>query len=137
MRLEPLPLKLSTLRWIMIRIAWKRGSWTDRVFQILEIWLTLRRRVPPGNVSIIGLWSEMSRYAPRGRRDEKTFLEFCSSLPGGESFSEVIAQRILDEIERRKEVQIYGPGGTHLRLMDVSDVVARDFAGLLRFAIYR
>lgn len=79
----------------------------------------------------------MGRFASRGRRDEKTFLEFCQDLPGGESLAEVIAQRILDELDRRKGVQTYGPGGMHMRLMDVTDVVARNFAGLLRFAVFR
>lgn len=135
MKLEPLPLKLSTLRWVMIRLVWKRGSWVERVFHIPEIWLTVRKRIPPGIVTIAGLWSEMSRFAPSDRRDEKTFLEFCQDLPGGESLAEVIAQRILDELDRRKGVQTYGPGGMHLRLMDVTDVVAREFSGLMRFAM--
>ena len=56
-------------------------------------------------------------------------------MPGGESLSEVIAQRILDELDRRRGVRTYGPGGMHLRLMDVSDVVARDFSGLIRFQL--
>jgi hypothetical protein len=136
MKLEPLPLKLSTLRWIMIRLVWRRGSWVERVFHIPEIWLTVRKRIPPRIVTIAGLWSEMSRFSPSGGRDEKIFLEFCQALPGGESLSEVIAQRILDELDRRKSVRIYGPGGMHLRLMDVPDVVAREFSGLLRYAVW-
>jgi hypothetical protein len=135
MKLEPLPLKLSTLRWVMIRLVWKRGSWVERLFHIPEIWLTVRKRIPPGIVTIAGLWSEMSRFSPSDRRDEKIFLEFCQALPGGESLSEVIAQRILDELERRKGIQTYVPGGLRLRLMDVSNVVAREFSGLLRYVV--
>jgi hypothetical protein len=135
MKLEPLPLKLSTLRWVMIRLVWKRGSWVERVFHIPEIWLTLRKRIPPGIVTIAGLWSEMSRFSPSDRRNEKIFLEFCRALPGGESLSEVIAQRILDELDRRKAIRSYGSGGMHLRLMNVPDVVAREFSGLLTYSV--
>jgi hypothetical protein len=119
----------------MIRLVWKRGSWVERVFHIPEIWLTLRKRIPPGIATIAGLWSEMNRFAPSDRRNEKIFLEFCQALPGGESLSEVIAQRILDELERRRGIQTYVTGGVRLRLMDVSYVVARELSGLMRFSV--
>jgi hypothetical protein len=135
MKLEPLPLKLATLRWTMIRLVWRRGSWLERFFHIPEIWLTLRKRIRPGIVTIAGLWSEMSRFSPGDRRDEQIFLEFCQALPGGESLSEVIAQRILDELDRRKGLRTYVPGGLRLRLMDVSNVVAREFSGLLSYSV--
>jgi len=133
MRLEPPPLKLSTLRWIMIGIVWRDGTWVERLVHSPGILLTLRGRLPSGIVSIIGLWSEMSRYAPKGIRSEKTFLAFCRTLPGGEELAEVIAQRILDELNLRREFPPFSPDGTHLNLMSVCDVVARELSGVLRF----
>lgn len=133
MRLEPLPIKLSNLRWMMIRVVWRHSSWIERAFHIPEIWLTLHKRIHIGGVNIVGLWSEMSRFAPEGHRKEKFFLLFVEALPGGKALSELVAQRLLVEIDRRKGICAYGPNGSHFRLMEVCDVVAREFAGMLKF----
>jgi hypothetical protein len=135
MRLEPLPLKLSTLRWIMLSLVWRHGSWLERLFHIPEIWLTLHKRIQPGVVTIVGLWNEMDRFVPEGKRAEKVFLLFVQALPGGAALSEVVAQRLLSELDYRKSISAYGPNGSHFRLMNICDVVAREFSGLMRFAM--
>jgi hypothetical protein len=135
MKLEPLPLKLSTLRWIMVSLVWQHGTWIERLSHIPEIWLMLHKRIRPGVVTIVGLWSEMGRFVPEGKRAEKVFLLFVQALPGGMALSEVIAQRLLNELDHRKSISTYGHNGSHFRLMNVCDVVAREFSGLMRFAI--
>ncbi len=79
----------------------------------------------------------MSRFVPEGRRAEKFFLLFVQALPGGEALSEVVAQRLLSELDHRKGISTYGPNGSHFRLMNVCDVVAREISGLMRFQLLR
>jgi hypothetical protein len=77
----------------------------------------------------------MGRFVPEGKRAEKIFLLFVQALPGGSVLYEVIAQRLLDELDHRKGISAYGPDGSHFRLMGSPDVVAREFSGLMRYAI--
>jgi hypothetical protein len=77
----------------------------------------------------------MRRFVPKGKRAEKVFLLLVQSLPGGFALSEAVAQRLLYELDYRRGVSTYGPDGSHFHLMEVSDIVAREFSGLLRYAV--
>ncbi len=136
MKLEPFPLGRSALRWVMISLVLRHGSWLERLFHVPEICLTMNSRILVGPATIRDLWGEMGRFVPARCRTEKFFLMFVQSLLGGRQFSEVVAQSLLDELEYRKSICTYGRNGSHFRLMEVCDVVARKYSGLLRYRIF-
>jgi len=64
------------------------------------------------------------------------FFYFVEALPQGAELSEPIAQAILDEIELRKGINTLGlDGGMRVRLMTVSESVARRFSTLVVFEL--
>jgi len=135
MRIEPIPLRVGELRAIMIKIIWRHGSWLERLFHTTEILCSSKRRIHYGEMTISSLWSQMIRFLPSGTTEEQFFVLFVKALPHGEKFSQIVSEEINNEINRRSGIQVYSPDGWSFRLPTISQSVARNFSGLLRFRI--
>lgn len=135
MRIEPIPMRIGELRAIMIKIIWRHGSWLERLFHTGEIFYLSKKRICYGEMTLSSLWSQMIRFLPGNIPEEKFFILFVKALPHGETFSQIVKEEIANEINRRNGIQVCSPDGWSFRLPTISQSVAKNLGGLLRFHI--
>lgn len=124
MNSDSYPLEINEFRSVVIKLVWNHSSWLERVFNVAEIFLTLKTRVGLGEKNILKLWNEVRRFAPKGKCDDDFFMAFVGAMPGCSPFIPLLTGQMAVEIERRKAICTGISGGMSIRLGAVSQDLA-------------
>jgi uncharacterized membrane protein len=125
----------SDIRNTLLALVFEYGSWGEKAFLALEIFLLLGRQREEESISLWGLWSTVRKYRPAGIAEEKAFLKFFERLCEEKEVTDEIAKGLAEESEYRIGVTRFIDGVGRLHLMPVVDVVARSLSPPLIFII--